>query len=99
MCVDALDWCTGEITREGPRDCTPSSQYAETNSCYVNLRCTQAAVAGGVPATLTESFTLNCRYNDAGEWTCDCPGVGDFSVEAENGWDACTLGASQCEPV
>lgn len=99
MCVDALDWCSGEITREGPRDCTPSSQYAETNSCYVNLRCNQAAVAGGVAATITESFTLSCRHDDAGRWICDCPGVGSFDVEAETGWDACTLGASECSPV
>lgn len=99
MCIDALDWCSGEITREGPRDCNPTSQYAASNSCYVNLSCSQAAVAGGVPATLTESYTLNCRSNDAGQWTCDCPGVGDFSVEAETGWDACTLGASECTPT
>ncbi|HEU5073022.1 MAG TPA: hypothetical protein VFU02_02600 [Polyangiaceae bacterium] len=99
MCVDALDWCSGEITREGARDCTPSSQYAETNSCYVNLRCSQAAVAGGVPATITESFTVNCRHDDAGTWICDCPGMGSFEVEAETGWDACTLGASECSPV
>ncbi|HEY6724948.1 MAG TPA: hypothetical protein VI197_13015 [Polyangiaceae bacterium] len=99
MCLDALDWCTGDVTREGPRECTPTSQYAETQSCYANLACTQAAVAGGTPATITEYYTLSCRRADAGQWTCDCPGKGSFDVESETGWDACTLGASECTPT
>lgn len=99
MCVDAIDWCSGDITREGPRDCSPFSQYASTNSCYVNLRCTQAAVAGGIPASITENYTLSCGQASDGKWVCDCPGVGNFDVEADTGWDACTLGAAECAPT
>lgn len=98
MCLDALDWCSGELTREGERKCTPSSQYGGTHACYVNLRCTQDAEAGGVPATLTESYTLSCNSEDRSQWRCDCPGVGRFDVEADTGWDACTIGASECTP-
>lgn len=98
MCVDALDWCGGEITREGPRDCRPSSQNAQTNSCYSNLLCTQDVVVGGAPAILSESFTLTCENDESGAWACHCPGSGDFEVEAETAWDACTLGATECTP-
>lgn len=98
MCVDALDWCAGEIMREGPRTCSPNSQNASTNSCYANLVCTQDAVVGGAPATLNESFALTCEHAESGTWVCDCPGTGSFEVEAETAWDACTLGATHCEP-
>jgi hypothetical protein len=98
MCVDALDWCGGEITREGPRDCRPSSQNAQTNSCYANLLCTQDVVVDDAPATLSESFTLSCEQDASGAWVCNCPGSGSFEIEAETAWDACTLGASECTP-
>jgi len=98
MCVDALDWCGGEITREGPRDCRPSSQNAQTNSCYANLLCTQDVLVGGAPATLSESFTVNCENEESGAWACNCPGAGSIEVAAETAWDACTLAASECTP-
>ena len=98
MCVEALDWCGGEVTREGPRDCRPSSQNASTNSCYSTLLCTEEVVVGDAPATLSESFTLRCERDESDGWVCDCPGAGSFEVEAETAWDACTLGASECTP-
>jgi len=98
MCVDALDWCEGEFTTEGPRNCEPKTLNAQTNSCSVNLTCTQDALVSGVPAVLNQSYAVTCERGDSEAWICECPGAGNLEVEAETGWDACTFAASDCTP-
>lgn len=98
MCVDALYWCAGEVTREGERTCEPSSQYAGEDYCYVDLLCTQDAVVGDLPATLGDSSGLSCQQDESGAWDCFCGGADSLEVEAETAWDACTVAVSQCTP-
>ena len=98
MCVDALDWCEGGFTTEGPRNCEPRTLNAQTNSCSVNLDCTQDALVDGVPAVFNQSYAVTCERDESDAWVCECPGAGSLEVAAETGWDACTLAASDCTP-
>lgn len=96
MCVEALDWCAGEFTREGPRSCESTDQIAYADSCYADLRCTQDVVVDGVPAELSESLPLNCQRDGSSTFVCYCPGT--VEIETEDAWEACELAASECKP-
>jgi hypothetical protein len=82
----------------GPITCERASQSASGQYCNATIACKQAGTLGDADVQIYGYLSTDCQPLGDG-WNCTCStgsATASITVEAESGWDACTISAERC---
>jgi hypothetical protein len=91
---------TKDLGLNGPITCERVSQTANVQYCDATIACKQAGMLGDTEVQVYGYLNTYCQpLGDA--WSCNCTTnngsqSSSISLEAEDGWDACTIAAERC---
>jgi len=96
-CTDAHDWCSGDnLDLSEERSCSATPELSVSDICTTHLDCQRPVLVSGMEATMFETVTVQCYWDNSGEYLCECPSLGYFSLDAPDLDSACVSAASIC---
>ena len=97
LCLEAHDWCGGDnLELSGERACNSIPQASFSDLCTTDLSCERDVLASGMEATMFDASVVQCSTRDDGMYSCECPELSLFYVEAPDLDSACSAATDRC---